>query len=85
MSENALAQLESRVVRVVQLLRSLQTENRSLREEIQQLRKDLEEIKEDKKIKNQRIEQFEDDRLRIRSRVEKIMRKVRTLEEPRES
>jgi chromosome segregation ATPase len=81
-SEKALVQLEAHLTQVVRLLSSLQGENRNLREEIQRLGTDLEEVKKDNKAKDQLIKQLKDDRLRIRAGVEKIMKKVTTLEEP---
>lgn len=82
MSTEALDNLESRVVHVVELLGSLQNENRTLKEEIQQLRRHLEEVKKEENNKDKLIQQFKNDRLKIRSRVEKIMEKVIALEEP---
>ena len=79
-SEDALAQLKYRVVQAVKLMDGLQTENRDLKEEIQKLRKDLEGAKEDKSTKNRLIKQLKSDRLKIRSRVEKILQEVDVLE-----
>lgn len=83
--KKALADLETRVERAVQRLRSLDTENQTLRQEIQQLREDLEEARKDKDTKNRVIKQLESDRLRIRSRVERVLQKVQAMEQPRES
>ena len=83
-SEDALAQLKSRVVQAVELVDGLQTENRDLKEEIQKLRKDLEGAKEDKSTKNRLIKQLKSDRLKIRSRVEKILQEVDVLEKSQE-
>ena len=80
-SNKSLDQLEARVTQVVQLVSSLQTENRTLEEEVEKLRKNVEEVKKDNSTKNQLIKQFKNDRLRIRSRVEKIAEKVVALEE----
>lgn len=80
-SNKSLDQLESRVTQVVQLVSSLQTENKVLEEEVEKLRKNVEEVKKDNSTKNQLIQQFKNDRLRIRSRVEKIAEKVVALEE----
>ena len=81
MSNKSLDQLESRVTQVVQLVSSLQTENKVLEEEVEKLRRNVEEVKKDNSTKNQLIKQFKNDRLRIRSRVEKIAEKVVALEE----
>ncbi|MCH8015797.1 MAG: cell division protein ZapB [Acidobacteria bacterium] len=81
MSNKSLDQLESRVTQVVQLVSSLQTENKVLEEEVEKLRKNVEEVKKDNSTKNQLIQQFKNDRLRIRSRVERIAAKVVALEE----
>ncbi len=81
MSNKSLDQLESRVTQVVQLVGSLQTENKALEEEVEKLRRNGEEVKRDNSTKNQLIKQFKNDRLRIRSRVEKIAEKVVALEE----
>lgn len=80
-SNKSLDQLESRVTQVVQLVSSLQTENKVLEEEVEKLRKNVEEVKKDNSTKNQLIQQFKNDRLRIRSRVERITAKVVALEE----
>jgi len=80
-SNKSLDQLESRITQVVQLVSSLQTENKVLEEEVEKLRRNVEEVKKDNSTKNQLIKQFKNDRLRIRSRVEKIAEKVVALEE----
>ena len=80
-SNKSLDQLESRVTQVVQLVSSLQTENKVLEEEVEKLRRNVEEVKKDNSTKNQLIQQFKNDRLRIRSRVERIAAKVVALEE----
>ncbi len=80
-SNKSLDQLEARVTQVAQLVGSLQTENKALEEEVEKLRRNVEEAKKDNSTKNQLIKQFKNDRLRIRSRVEKIAEKVVALEE----
>ena len=80
-SNKSLDQLESRVTQVVQLVSSLQTENKVLEEEVEKLRRNVEEVKKDNSTKDQLIKQFQNDRIRIRSRVEKIAEKVVALEE----
>jgi len=80
--EKTLDQLETRVIQAVQLLSSLQKEVRTLEEKVQKLRRSLEEVKKDDKLNNQVVKQFRNDRLRIRSRVEKALRKLTALEEP---
>ncbi len=81
MSNKSLDHLGARVTQVVQLVSSLQTENKALEEEVEKLRRNVEEVKTDNSTKNQLIKQFKNDRLRIRSRVEKIAEKVVALEE----
>ncbi len=80
-SNKSLDQLESRVTQVVQLVSSLLTEKKTLEEEVEKLRRNVEEVRKDNSTKNQLIKQFKNDRLRIRSRVEKIAEKVVALEE----
>ena len=80
-SNKFLDQLEARVTQVVQLVNSLQTEKKTLEEEVEKLRRNVEEVKKDNSTKNQLIQQFKNDRLRIRSRVERIAAKVVALEE----
>jgi hypothetical protein len=70
------------MVRVVELLKKVQTENSELRTVIQQLRDDLEELKKEDCAKGELIEKLENDRLEIRCRVEKIITKISTLEKP---
>ncbi len=82
MSIEALDNLESRVMDAVQLLGSLQGENKTLKEEIEQLKRSIEEIKGENNYKGKLIKQFENDRLKIQSRVDKIMEKVIALGEP---
>lgn len=82
MSNEALDNLESRVMDAVQLLGSLQSENKTLKEEMKQLKRSFEEIKGENNYKGQLIKQFKNDRLKIQSRVENIMEKVIALEEP---
>lgn len=84
MSTNVLDDLEKRVKQVVELLSSIQAENQNLRKEITELRQNLEEIRRDNSVRNQHIQQFRKDRLKIRSRVEKILAKVNALEQPNE-
>ncbi len=81
MSNKSLDQLEARVTQVVQLVSSLQTEKKTLEEEVEKLRTNVEKIKKDNSTKDQLIKQFKNDRIRIRSRVEKIAEKVVALEE----
>lgn len=66
----------------VQLLGSLQSENKTLKEEMKQLKRSFEEIEGENNYKGQLIKQFKNDRLKIQSRVENIMEKVIALEEP---
>ena len=80
-SNKSLDQLEARVTQVVELVSSLQTEKETLEEEVEKLRKNAEQIKKDNSTKDQLIKQFKNDRLRIRSRVEKISERVVALEE----
>ena len=82
MSIEALDNLESRVMDAVQLLGSLQSENKTLKEEIEQLKRSIEEIKGENNYKSKLIKQFKSDRLKIQSRVDKIMEKVIALGEP---
>ena len=51
-SNKSLDQLESRVTQVVQLVSSLQTENKVLEEEVEKLRRNVEEVKKDNSTKN---------------------------------
>ena len=66
----------------VQLLGSLQGENKTLKEEIEQLKRNIEEIKGENNYQGKLIKQFKNDRLKIQSRVDKIMEKVIALGEP---
>ena len=66
----------------VQLLSSLQSENKTLKEEIEQLKRSFETIKGENNYQGKLVKQFKNDRLKIQSRVEKIMEKVIALEQP---
>ena len=81
MSNRSLDQLGSRVTQVVQLVNSLQTAKKALEEEVEKLRRNVEKVKKDNSTKDRLIKQFKNDRLKIRSRVEKIAEKVVALEE----
>jgi FtsZ-binding cell division protein ZapB len=81
-SNEALDKLEGCVEDAVQLLGSLQRENKTLKEEIEQLKRSLEGINGENHYKGTLIKQFKNDRLKIQSRVEQIMAKVISLEEP---
>jgi len=81
-TDRALARLEESLVRVVELLKKVQAENSELRTVVQQLKDDLEELKKENCAKGELIEKLENDRLEIRSRVEKIITKISTLEKP---
>ena len=80
-SNRSLDQLGSRVTQVVQLVNSLQTAKKALEEEVEKLRRNVEKVKKDNSTKDRLIKQFKNDRLKIRSRVEKIAEKVVALEE----
>ena len=66
----------------VRLLGSLQSENKTLKEEIEQLKRNIEKIKGENNYQGKLIKQFKNDRLKIQSRVDKIMEKVIALGEP---
>lgn len=79
-AESVLAHLHDRVIQVCERIKTLHGENVNLRREIQQLREDLEELKKENDSKSRLVERFEDNRLKIRSRVEGILRSMATLE-----
>lgn len=74
------SQLETRLTQVIQVLNSLQTENKKLMGKNEKLKKDLEEVTEENYLKDQKIEQLKGDRLEVQARVEKIMQKMTVLE-----
>ena len=78
--KNFFSQLEARLTQVIQVLNSLQTENKKLMGKNEKLKKDLEEVTEKKYLKDQKIEQLKGDRLEVQARVEKIMQKITVLE-----
>ena len=80
MTDSALARLEESLARVIELLKKVQAENSELRTVIQQHKDDLEELKKENCVRGEIIEKLESDRLEIRSRVEKIIAKIGTLE-----
>lgn len=81
MAESALAQLQDRLFRVTELFQALRQENAGLKGEIQQIKQDLEELTKEIQLKSQRMKQFEQDRLRIQSRADRILKNVATLED----
>lgn len=82
MSEGVLTRFEELVAGVLDLLEKKQAENTELKRVIQQLRNDLEELKRENRAKCELIEHLENDRSEIRSRVEKIMKRITALEKP---
>lgn len=81
-AESALTHLQDRLLRVVELVQALQSENTRLKQEFQQLRQELEELKNADQAKSDLLERLQNDRLNIRSRVERIVRNLAALEEP---
>jgi len=81
-TERALTRLEESIDRVVELLRRVRAENSELRAVIQQLKNEAEDLRRENCSKSEIIEKLENDRLEIRSRVEKILVKISTLENP---
>ena len=79
-SKKVFSQLEARLAQVIQVLNSLQTENKKLVGKNEKLKKDLEEVTEKNYLKDQKIEQLKGDRLEVQTRVEKIMQKMTVLE-----
>ncbi|MBI4445767.1 MAG: cell division protein ZapB [Acidobacteria bacterium] len=82
MSDDAFIRLQERVFRAVEVLRNLQKQNASLKQEVEQLRRDLEELKKQSQFNSQMVERLQSDRLKIRARVERILKNVTALEEP---
>lgn len=85
MSTEALEQLESRIEQVVDLLSRAHGEKQNLLEKIQQLKRNLEEVTRESKHKDQLIKRLRGDRVKVRSRVESILERVVTLEQPSQS
>jgi predicted RNase H-like nuclease (RuvC/YqgF family) len=81
-AESPFALLHDRLFRVREFVQALQSENMNLRKEIRQLKQDLEEFEKENDSKRQLVRRFEHNRLKIRSRVEKILQNIATLEEP---
>ncbi len=77
-----LAHLKESVARAVEFLRALQTENASLRQTVLKLQHEVEELKSENQEKYELIHRFKNNRLRIRSRVERAIKKVAALENP---
>lgn len=73
--------LLERVLQAAELLKRSKEEKRVAEKEIERLRRDLQKAKRESQIKDQVIERLENDRLKIRSRVEKVLEQVSTLEE----
>jgi chromosome segregation ATPase len=84
LATDELNQLEARVVKMLELLTQVKAENEALKEEVRVARHQLEDARRAADEKDQLIQKFEDDRLRIRSRVEKIIERVDSLEQTRE-
>ena len=82
LTEIALSRLENSLSRVVDLIQTFRSENERLNQKVQQLKKDVEELREENQAKNSLIKRFENDRLKIRSRVGKVVHHVSTLGKP---
>ena len=80
-AEGSLAFLHDRLFQVSELVQALRSENVNLQKEIRQLKKDLEELKTENVSKSQLVRRLEHNRLKIQSRVEKVLQNVTTLEE----
>ena len=80
-AESSLALLHDRLFQVSELVQALRSENVNLQKEIRQLTKDLEELKKANVSKSQLVRRLEHNRLKIQSRVEKVLQNVTTLEE----
>jgi len=85
MSTEILEQLEGRIEQAVDLLSRAHGEKKKLLEEIQQLKQNLEEVTRESKYKDQLIKQLRGDRVKVRSRVERILERVVALEQPSQS
>ena len=82
MCDSALTRLEQNVAGILLLLERLQAENGELKSTVRRLTDDLEELRKEIRVKGEMVRRFEAERDDIRSRVEKIMRKVAALEKP---
>lgn len=82
MTENALERLEKLVARAAELLVKVQAENTELKSMVYKLQDDLEELRRENSAKGEIIEQLKNDRLEIRSRVNRIMNRIAALEKP---
>lgn len=82
MCDSALTRLEQNVAGILMLLQRVQAENGELKSTVRRLTDDLEELRKETRVKGEMVRRFEAERNDIRSRVEKIMRKVAALEKP---
>lgn len=82
MPEEILARLEACLDRFLERARELQEENSELRRQIKTLEQELEELKRENSLQSEVVKKLKDDRLRIRSRVEKIEESLAALEKP---
>lgn len=80
MSESALDRLEHYVSQITSRMQDLKGENAELRERIDSLQEELEELRRESLTKGQSIENFMQERLEIRSRVQRIRKNLSTLE-----
>jgi len=79
-SESALDRLEHYVSQITSRMQDLKGENAELRERIDSLQEELEELRRESLTKGQSIENFMQERLEIRSRVQRIRKNLSTLE-----
>lgn len=82
MPEDAFSRLEQTVEQAAELIKGLRAENASLKEEMLELRREFEALRTEQQRTSQRNETLEKERLKVRTRVERILGALAALEEP---
>ena len=80
MSENVLNRLEEYVNRAASRVHDLEGENAGLQKQIGSLQEELEELRRESLTKGRDIEHLKNERLELRSRVQRIRKNLTTLE-----
>lgn len=80
MSENVLDRLRDYVNRTASRVHDLEGENAELQEKIDGLQEELEELRRESLTKGRDIEHLKNERLELRSRVQRIRKNIATLE-----
>ncbi len=79
--EQSLSRLENALALAVRRLRALRSDNADLRRENVKLKDSLEELERENRDRRSKMDRYEEERLRVRKRVERAIGRVAVVEE----